>query len=78
MVPSPPETAPDAALVRLNAAWPILPAPIKTAILAIVDAAGATAQTSATDAPRQPLSRSCARHGQAHQSREEVPRGKGA
>lgn len=58
MVPSPSEADVDANLSRLNAAWATLSAPIKTAILAILDAAGPAAETSASDATRSPVSRS--------------------
>ena len=49
MVPSPQETESDPDLARLNAAWATLPAPIRTAILALLDAAGPTSQRGTTN-----------------------------
>ena len=71
MVPSLRETESDPDLTRLNAAWATLPAPIRTAILALLDAASPTAQTATTFAPRSPVSRSCAENGQNYESGEE-------
>jgi len=44
MVPSVPEEGRDPDLARLNAAWGTLPAHIKAAIVALVDAANPAAQ----------------------------------
>jgi hypothetical protein len=44
MVPSPPEAGLDPGLARLNVAWATLPAHIKAAILALLDAADPAAQ----------------------------------
>ncbi len=71
MVPSPQEADLDPNLTRLNAAWATLPAPIRTAILALLDAASPTPQTATTFAPRSPVSRSCAENGQNYQPGEE-------
>jgi hypothetical protein len=45
MVPDPHEATFDAELCRVNATWTTLPAPIKTAILALLEAAIATAES---------------------------------
>ena len=74
MVPSPPDAEFDPDLARLNSAWPVLPDPIKTAVLALLDAAGATAPTSAPDAPGARVSRAYASDGQNYQDEEEASR----
>ena len=71
MVPSPQEAESDPDLTRLNAAWATLPAPIRTAILALLDATSPTPQTATTFAPRSPVSRSCAENGQSYQPGKE-------
>jgi len=69
MVPSPPESDPD--LTRLNAAWANLPAHIKAAILALLNAASATPQTATRDASCAPVSLSCIENSQNYQPYEE-------
>ena len=49
MVPSPQEEGLDPDLTRLTAAWATLPAPIRTAMLALLDAAGPTPQRGTTN-----------------------------
>ncbi|MCH7686918.1 MAG: hypothetical protein IH899_09595 [Planctomycetes bacterium] len=79
MVPSRPE--PDSAsvshvsddpdLTRLNAVWATIPTPIRTAILALLDASKPTPQTATTFASSSPVSRSCTKNGQNYQPGEE-------
>ena len=61
----------DPDLTRLNAAWATIPVPIKTAILALLDAASPTPQTATTFASRSPVSRSCAENSQNYQPGKE-------
>ncbi len=49
MVPSPQETESDPDLARLNDEWTRLPDPIRTAILALLDAASPTLQRGTTN-----------------------------
>ncbi len=58
-------------LARLNAAWATLPSPIKTAIVALLDAASPTPQTFTKFATVSPVSRSYAENGQNYQPGEE-------
>ncbi len=62
MVPSRPEpdfasvshVSDDPDLTRLNAAWATIPVPIKTAILALLDAASPTPQRDTTNVKGDP------------------------
>ena len=79
MVPSRPEpdfasvshVSDDPDLTRLNVAWATIPVPIKTAILALLDASSPTPQSATTFASRSPVSRSYAENGQNYQPVEE-------
>jgi len=74
MVPSPPEAESDPGLTRLNAAWATLPAPIMTAILALLDVVSPAPDNATTLASRSPVSRSCAESGQNYQPAEDATR----
>ena len=70
--PSSSETFADQDLARVRAAWSTLSGPIKAAILALADAAGATTKNSTAHTPRPPVSRSGAGDGQNYPDDEET------